>query len=286
MARKSRRRPGDAGVLAAEGAGGVFRVIAKRSVPICYSAGDCQGPRVRKILGVSAYYHDPAASLVVDGRVVAAAQEERFTRKRHDERFPAQAARYCLEFGNLALDELDAVVFYDKPFLKFERLLETYLACSPHGLKSFVAAMPVWLKEKLFLKAELRRELRSLARDGSRLPRLLFSEHHLSHAASAFYPSPFESAAVLCLDGVGEWATASAWVGSGTHLKPRWELHFPHSLGLLYSAFTAYTGFRVNSGEYKMMGLAPYGEPRYALALKSGNFGGPEFFSEALEALK
>jgi carbamoyltransferase len=264
MTRNTRRRPGDAGVAAGAGAGEVFRVIAKRSVPICYSAGDCQGPRVRKILGLSAYYHDAAAALVVDGRVVAAAQEERFTRKRHDECFPAQAARFCLEFGDLALDELDAVVFYDKPFLKFERLLETYLACAPHGLKSFVAAMPVWLKEKLFLKAELRRELRGLARDGSQLPRLLFSEHHLSHAASAFYPSPFESAAVLCLDGVGEWATASAWVGTGARLEPRWELHFPHSLGLLYSSFTAYTGFRVNSGEYKMMGLAPYGEPRYA----------------------
>jgi carbamoyltransferase len=219
---------------------------------------------VRRILGLSAYYHDAAAALVVDGRVVAAAQEERFTRRRHDAHFPAQAARFCLEFGGLAPADLDAVVFYDKPFLKFERLLETYLACAPRGLKSFVAAMPVWIKEKLFLKAELRRELRALGRDGSSLPPLLFSEHHLSHAASAFYPSPFQSAAVLCLDGVGEWATASAWVGSGARLEPRWELHFPHSLGLLYSAFTAYTGFKVNSGEYKMMGLAPYGEPRYA----------------------
>jgi carbamoyltransferase len=219
---------------------------------------------VRRILGISAYYHDAAAALVVDGRVVAAAQEERFTRQRHDAAFPAQAARFCLEFADLGLADLDAVVFYDKPFLKFERLLETYLACAPHGLRSFVAAMPVWIKEKLFLKAELRRELRRLAGDSEQLPPLLFSEHHLSHAASAFYPSPFERAAVLCLDGVGEWATASAWVGSGPRLEPRWELHFPHSLGLLYSAFTAYTGFRVNSGEYKMMGLAPYGEPRYA----------------------
>jgi carbamoyltransferase len=219
---------------------------------------------VRRILGLSAYYHDAAAALVVDGRVVAAAQEERFTRRRHDPAFPAQAARWCLEFAGLAPDELDAVVFYDKPFLKFERLLETYLACAPHGLTSFVAAMPVWIKEKLFLKSELRRQLRALARDGAPLPRLLFSEHHLSHAASAFFPSPFERAAVLCLDGVGEWATASAWVGAGTRLAPRWELHFPHSLGLLYSAFTYYTGFKVNSGEYKMMGLAPYGEPRYA----------------------
>ncbi len=219
---------------------------------------------MRRILGLSAYYHDAAAALVVDGRVVAAAQEERFTRRRHDAAFPAHAARWCLEFAGLAPDGLDAVVFYDKPFLKFERLLETYLACAPHGLPSFVAAMPVWIKEKLFLKSELRRQLKALARDGTSLPRLLFSEHHLSHAASAFFPSPFERAAVLCLDGVGEWATASAWVGAGTQLAPRWELHFPHSLGLLYSAFTYYTGFRVNSGEYKMMGLAPYGEPRYA----------------------
>jgi carbamoyltransferase len=219
---------------------------------------------VRRILGVSAYYHDAAAALVVDGRVVAAAQEERFTRRRHDERFPAHAARWCLRHAGGELADLDAVVFYDKPFLKFERLLETYLASTPRGLRSFVAAMPVWVKEKLFLKSELRRELRALAGGDGRLPPLLFSEHHLSHAASAFYPSPFESAAVLCLDGVGEWATTSAWVGSGGRLEPRWELHFPHSLGLLYSAFTYYTGFKVNSGEYKMMGLAPYGEPRYA----------------------
>jgi carbamoyltransferase len=230
---------------------------------LCYSAGDGQGPRVRRILGISAYYHDAAAALVDDGRVLAAAQEERFTRRRHDPAFPARAVRWCLESQGLALGDLDAVVFYDKPFLKFERLLETYLACAPHGLRSFVAAMPVWVKEKLLLKSELRRELRALG-GGAPLPRLLFSEHHLSHAASAFYPSPFERAAVLCLDGVGEWATSSAWVGAGTRLEPRWELHFPHSLGLLYSAFTAYTGFKVNSGEYKMMGLAPYGEPRYA----------------------
>jgi carbamoyltransferase len=219
---------------------------------------------VRRILGLSAYYHDAAAALVVDGHVLAAAQEERFTRRRHDERFPARAARWCLESQGLGLADLDAVVFYDKPFLKFERLLETYLACAPHGLRSFVAAMPVWIKEKLFLKAELRRELRLLGAPGAAVPRLLFSEHHLSHAASAFFPGPFERAAVLCLDGVGEWATASAWVGEGARLRPQWELHFPHSLGLLYSAFTYYTGFKVNSGEYKMMGLAPYGEPRYA----------------------
>ena len=238
------------------------------------------------ILGLSAYYHDSAAALVVDGRIVAAAQEERFTRRKYDARFPAHAARYCLEAGGLALSELDAVVFYDKPFLKFERLLETYMACAPHGMRSFAAAMPIWLKEKLFLKAELRRSLAELqegtqpfsdhsapqssgwrkraAAPLSREPPLWFSEHHLSHAASAFYPSPFETAAVLCLDGVGEWATTSAWLGRGARLTPLWEQHFPHSLGLLYSAFTYYTGFKVNSGEYKMMGLAPYGVPRYA----------------------
>jgi carbamoyltransferase len=241
---------------------------------------------VTGILGLSAYYHDSAAALVVDGRIVAAAQEERFTRRKYDARFPAHAARYCLEAGGLALSELDAVVFYDKPFLKFERLLETYMSCAPHGMRSFAAAMPIWLKEKLFLKAELRRSLAELqegtqpssdhsapqssgwrkraASPLSREPPLWFSEHHLSHAASAFYPSPFETAAVLCLDGVGEWATTSAWLGRGAQLTPLWEQHFPHSLGLLYSAFTYYTGFKVNSGEYKMMGLAPYGVPRYA----------------------
>ena len=223
---------------------------------------------MRRILGISAYYHDAAAALAEDGRVTAAAQEERFTRRRHDPDFPASAARWCLESAGLELGDLDAVVFYDKPFLKFERLLETYLACAPRGLPSFVAAMPVWIKEKLLLKTELRRALRALPGGELARPRLLFSEHHLSHAASAFYPSPFERAAVLCLDGVGEWATTSAWVGAGTRVEPRWELHFPHSLGLLYSAFTYYTGFRVNSGEYKMMGLAPYGEPRYAKLIR------------------
>ncbi len=217
--------------------------------------------RMTRILGISAYYHDAAAALLVDGRLVAAAQEERFTRRRHDASFPAQAVRHCLAAGGLGSGDLDAVVFYDKPFLKFERLLETYLATAPYGLRSFVAAMPVWLKEKLFLKSLLKRELARL--DGARAPPLLFSEHHLSHAASAFYPSPFEEAAVLCLDGVGEWATASAWHGRGARLTPLWEQHFPHSLGLLYTAFTTYAGFRANSGEYKLMGLAPYGEPRY-----------------------
>jgi carbamoyltransferase len=219
---------------------------------------------VKRILGLSAYYHDAAAALVVDGRIVAAAQEERFTRRKHDAAFPAHATCYCLEAAGLRLRDLDAVVFYDKPFLKFERLLETYLANAPHGLRSFVAAMPAWMKEKLFLKSELRRQLEALAGAWGKIPPILFSEHHLSHAASAFYPSPYESAAVLCLDGVGEWATSSAWLGHGKRLQPLWEMHFPHSLGLLYSAFTSYTGFKVNSGEYKMMGLAPYGEPRFA----------------------
>ena len=224
---------------------------------------------MKRILGLSAYYHDAAAALVVDGRIVAAAQEERFTRRKHDASFPALAANYCLESAGLRLRDVDAVVFYDKPFLKFERLLETYLANAPRGLRSFVAAMPVWMKEKLFLKSELRRQLEALAGAWGRIPPVLFSEHHLSHAASAFYPSPYESAAVLCLDGVGEWATASAWVGRGKRLQPLWEMHFPHSLGLLYSAFTSYTGFKVNSGEYKMMGLAPYGEPRYAETIRT-----------------
>ncbi|MCC7040528.1 MAG: carbamoyltransferase [Burkholderiales bacterium] len=215
------------------------------------------------ILGLSAFYHDSAAALVIDGRLVAAAQEERFTRKRHDDRFPAEAIRYCLAAAHLELADVDHVVFYDKPLLKFERLLETYLAFAPRGLASFVRAMPVWLKEKLYFRKMLRGDLAAL--DGARrtLPPLLFAEHHRAHAAAAFYPSPFDTAAVLCLDGVGEWATTSAWTGAGSRLTPLWELHFPHSLGLLYSAFTYYCGFKVNSGEYKLMGLAPYGEPRY-----------------------
>lgn len=214
------------------------------------------------ILGISAYYHDSAAALVVGGTVVAAAQEERFTRKKHDAGFPASAVRYCLEAGGIGLDGVDRVVFYDKPLVKFERLLETYLAYSPKGFRSFVAAMPVWLKEKLFLKKLIRDELEKLA-NGAPLPPLAFAEHHQSHAASAFFPSPFERAAVMCLDGVGEWATTSVWLGEGNRLEARWEIDFPHSLGLLYSAFTYYTGFKVNSGEYKLMGLAPYGEPKY-----------------------
>jgi carbamoyltransferase len=217
------------------------------------------------ILGISAYYHDSAACLLRDGQIMAAAQEERFSRKKHDARFPGQAVRYCLRAGGIALTDLRYIAFYDKPLVKFERLLETYLAFAPQGLRSFVAAMPVWLKEKLLLKSLLQKELVALSgcRKKSALPPLLFGEHHESHAASAFYPSPFNSAAILCMDGVGEWATTSAWLGTENRLTPLWEIPFPHSLGLLYSAFTYYTGFKVNSGEYKVMGLAPYGKPTY-----------------------
>jgi carbamoyltransferase len=216
------------------------------------------------ILGISAYYHDSAAALVSDGVIVAAAQEERFSRKKHDARFPAGAIKSCLSQGGISLAEVDEIVFYDKPLVKFERLLETYLSYAPRGFRSFIAAMPVWLKEKLYLKATLKKEFAALGgMTVKELPALLFAEHHQSHAASAFYPSPFEKAAVMCLDGVGEWATTSVWLGDGHSLTPQWELDFPHSLGMLYSAFTYYTGFRVNSGEYKLMGLAPYGEPKY-----------------------
>jgi carbamoyltransferase len=218
-----------------------------------------------RILGLSAFYHDSAAALVADGQIVAAAQEERFTRIKHDSGFPREAAAYCLEAAGLKLTDVDYIAFYDKPFLKFERLLETYLAIAPHGFKSFSKALPVWLKEKLFMKRLLIDELEALAggarKDIARL--LLFAEHHQSHAASAFYPSPFEEAIVLTADGVGEWATTSVAIGRGTSLEMVKEIHFPHSLGLLYSAFTSYCGFKVNSGEYKLMGLAPYGEPRY-----------------------
>jgi carbamoyltransferase len=215
-----------------------------------------------RVLGISAFYHDSAAALVEDGRLVAAAQEERFTRKKHDSSFPKNAIAYCLEEAGAELDELDHAVFYDKPFLKFERLLETYLTFAPRGFSSFRMAMPLWLKEKLFQKSLLKGELKTFAQSFD-VNRLLFCEHHLSHAASAFYPSPFEDAAVLTMDGVGEWATTSAAMGSGKNLEVFQEIHFPHSLGLLYSAFTYYTGFKVNSGEYKVMGLAPYGEPKY-----------------------
>jgi carbamoyltransferase len=217
------------------------------------------------ILGISAYYHDSAAALLQDGTLVAAAQEERFSRRKNDARFPGSAIRYCMEEARLPWSGLDYVVFYDKPLLKFDRLLETYLAYAPRGFRSFAKAMPVWLKEKLYLKRQLRRELSDLADGGVRdLPPLMFAAHHQAHAASAFFPSPFERAGVLCMDGVGEWATASVWEGDGNALVPQWQVDFPHSVGMLYSAFTYFTGFKVNSGEYKLMGLAPYGEPKYA----------------------
>jgi carbamoyltransferase len=216
------------------------------------------------ILGISAFYHDSAACLVHEGHVVAAAQEERFTRIKHDADFPARAVSFCLESAGITLADVGHIVFYEKPLLKFERLLETYLSFAPRGIRSFLTAMPVWLKEKLLQKKVLQRYLAELGGIKEKaLPPILFSEHHEAHAASAFYPSPFEEAAVLCLDGVGEWATTSAWLGKGRELVPLWEIPFPHSLGLLYSAFTYYTGFKVNSGEYKVMGLAPYGEPKY-----------------------
>ena len=217
------------------------------------------------ILGISAFYHDSAACLLKDGEIVAAAQEERFTRKKHDAGFPTHAIQYCLIEAGIAAKDIDNVVFYEKPFVKFERLLETYLAFAPKGFTSFAKAMPVWIKDKLFQKSALIKELKStLDESVDWRERLLFSEHHLSHAASAYYPSPFDSAAVLTLDGVGEWTTTSLAIGKGSDLQVVKEIHFPHSLGLLYSAFTYYTGFKVNSGEYKVMGLAPYGEPRYA----------------------
>lgn len=214
-----------------------------------------------KIFGISAFYHDSAAAIIEDGKILAAAQEERFTRKKHDKSFPINACRFCLEYTGFDIDELDAIVFYDKPLLKFERLLETYYCFAPKGISSFVKAIPVWLKEKLFLKKIIRNELLKVQSYDKNKLRLLFPEHHLSHAASAFYPSPFEEAAILTIDGVGEWATASICHGIGNSIKIIKELHFPHSLGLLYSSFTFYLGFRVNSGEYKLMGLAPYGIP-------------------------
>ena len=218
------------------------------------------------ILGISAFYHDSAACLLRDGEIVAAAQEERFNRKKHYSGFPTESVRYCLREGAVSLGDLRYIAFYDKPLVKFERLLETYLAFAPRGIRSFVTAMPIWLKEKLFQKQTLQRELLALTNGAGKasLPPLLFGEHHESHAASAFYPSPFDTAAVLCMDGVGEWATTSAWLGRGNELEPLWEMPFPHSLGLLYAAFTYYAGFKINSGEYKVMGLAPYGQPKYA----------------------
>ena len=217
-----------------------------------------------RILGLSAFYHDSAACLVVDGHVIAAAQEERFTRRKHDSSYPSNAVAYCLRQGRMALEDVDYVAFYDKPFLKFERLLETYLTYAPRGFRSFRVAMPLWVKEKLLQKKLLGQKLRAISPDFDWDKRLLFAEHHMSHAASAFYPSPFEDAVILTIDEVGEWATTTAGTGHGGHIEIEKEIHFPHSLGLLYSAFTYFTGFKVNSGEYKIMGLAPYGEPRFA----------------------
>src|SRR5437762_4823057 len=216
-----------------------------------------------KVLGISAFYHDSAAALIQDGRIVAAAQEERFTRRRHDARFPSAAIAFCLQFARTRIEDIDLIVFYEKPFLKFERLLETYLGFAPRGLQSFAKAMPLWVHEKLFLRRFLVKELSELAEGIDWDERLMFSEHHYSHAASAFFPSPFEDAAILTVDGVGEWATTSLALGKRTEIEVLREIRFPHSLGLLYSAFTYYLGFRVNSGEYKVMGLAPYGEPRF-----------------------
>ncbi|MCD6111825.1 MAG: carbamoyltransferase [Bacteroidales bacterium] len=214
-----------------------------------------------KILGISCFYHDSAAAIIQDEDILAAAQEERFTRKKHDKSFPENAVKYCLEYSGFSIDELDAVVFYDKPFLKFERLLETYYAFAPKGIRSFVKAIPVWIKEKMFLKKLILSELKKINDFDKKHIKLLFPEHHLSHAASAFYPSPFEDAAILTVDAVGEWATSSICYGEKNNISILKEMHFPHSLGLLYSAFTYFLGFRVNSGEYKLMGLAPYGNP-------------------------
>ena len=214
------------------------------------------------ILGISAFYHDSAAALIASGKIVAAAQEERFTRRKHDARFPQNAINYVLKEANLSLDQVDHVVFYEKPFLKFERLLETYVANAPQGFQSFRTAMPIWLREKLFQKSLLVKDLKQHSNNFT-ADKLLFAEHHESHAASAFYPSPFQEAVILTLDGVGEWATTTVSIGKGNNVEIVKEIHFPHSLGLLYSAFTYYLGFKVNSGEYKVMGLAPYGEPKY-----------------------
>jgi carbamoyltransferase len=218
---------------------------------------------MNKILGISSFYHDSAATLIIDGEIIAAAQEERFTRKKHDDSFPANAINYVLSHNNLKMSNIDKIVFYEKPFLKFERLLETYVAFAPRGFKSFSKAMPIWLKEKLFQKKLLLENLRKLGDKKLTEKKLFFSEHHLSHAASAFFPSPFDEAIILTADGVGEWATTTVAIGKGSNLKIEKEIHFPHSLGLLYSAFTYYVGFKVNSGEYKLMGLAPYGKPIY-----------------------
>ena len=215
------------------------------------------------ILGISCFYHDSAAAIIKDGDIITAVQEERFTRVKHDSSFPLSSIRYCLKSNDIDLNDIEFVVYYEKPFLTFERLLETYLATAPRGIRSFVASMQVWLKEKLAIKTEIKKQLSNIQKDLNptvdiKVPKLLFPEHHQSHAAAAFYPSPFEKAAILCMDAVGEWATTSAWVGEGNKIRPLWEINFPHSLGLLYTAFTYYCGFKVNSGEYKLMGLAPW----------------------------
>ena len=215
------------------------------------------------ILGISAFYHDSAATMVIDGKIIAAAQEERFTRKKHDSTYPFNAIEFVLKHANLTLGEVDYIVFYEKPFLKFERLLETYVAFAPRGFRSFCMSIPLWLKEKLFQKTLIFNELKKHDKNFNDISKIYFSEHHLSHAASAFYPSPFKEALILTADGVGEWGTTTVAVGKENKLEIVKEIHFPHSLGLLYSAFTYYTGFKVNSGEYKLMGLAPYGEPKY-----------------------
>jgi len=225
------------------------------------------------ILGLSCFYHDSAACLICNGEIKVAVQEERFTRKKHDSRFPKNAIKYCLQSQNIDFRDISYVVYYEKPLLTFERLLETYLGSAPRGGRSFIAAMQVWLKEKLFLKSNLKKELKEIQKDffkdkNCSIPNLLFSEHHLSHASAAFYPSPFKESVILCMDGVGEWATTSAWTGKGKDITPLWEISFPHSLGLLYSAFTYYCGFKVNSGEYKLMGLAPYGRPKFVKLIK------------------
>ncbi len=225
------------------------------------------------ILGISCFYHDSAATLINNGDILTALQEERFTRKKHDSSFPKNAIKSCLDSNKIDFRHIKAIVYYEKPLLTFERLLETYLDTAPRGIRSFISAMQVWLKEKLFIKSQLKKELSEIHKHYSKnknfkLPPLLFSEHHLSHAGSAFYPSPYEEAAILCMDGVGEWATTSAWIGKGEKISPLWEISFPHSLGLLYSAFTYYCGFKVNSGEYKLMGLAPYGQAKYTDLIK------------------
>ena len=225
------------------------------------------------ILGISAFYHDSAATLIKNGEIISAVQEERFSRKKHDSRFPINAIKYCLKNSDIDLRSIKKIVYYEKPFLTYERLLETYLAIAPRGIRSFIAAMQVWLKEKLFLKSEIKRYLRTIQKEilGENeiyTPEILFAEHHQSHAAAAFFPSPFEESAILCMDGVGEWATTSAWIGKQNQINPLWEINFPHSIGLLYSAFTYYCGFKVNSGEYKLMGLAPYGKPIFVEKIK------------------